>query len=169
MLQFSAAGAALVVDPRKILVCVDKVGFLRIQKRRTDVVRLQLGKIADRTFALREVFEVGEREFAAVVVPPNPMSILIPYLQTISNNSDCLLEVRSEPQPVVGRLPESFRFIDASSLAANAKHSLEHSIEIAAASHLNAMQQANFYVGISGKQPPDRRSFGGEFLKWRQN
>jgi hypothetical protein len=78
------------------------------------MMRLKLGKVPNRALSLGQFFEISERELAAAVVPPNPMGILVPYLQTISDNSDRFLKITGEPETLVFRMPERFRLVDAS-------------------------------------------------------
>ena len=126
----SAGIAAFVVDPCEEFICIDKVCLLRVQKRSVDMMGLELREVANGPLALCKVFEIGESKFAAVVIPPNPVGVLIPNLQAIPDDADGPLEVARKLQTGVVGVTELLRLVDASCLAANPKHFLEHGIEV---------------------------------------
>src|SRR5947199_7092503 len=112
---------------------------------------LELGEVLHRALAFRNVFEIGERELSAVVVPPDPMRVLVSNLEAVPHHAYSFLKVCGEAQTDILGVTELLRGADALRLATLEEHGLKRGVEVARDCY--AVHEPDLDVG----EPANRR------------
>src|SRR6266487_3957978 len=123
---------------------------------------LELGEVLHRALALRKVFEIGERELSTVVVPPDPMRVLVSNLEAVPHHAYSFLKICGEAETDILGVTELLRGADALRLATLEEHGLKRGVEVARDCY--AVHEPDLDVRVTRQKAADRGALLGQFF-----